>query len=77
MFCCMGSQENFLGWLFGKIIIVILSFISKNKNIDHQVKETCAIMSAQVTNEINHISLLCDSAMSGAPNFFNIYFIVI
>ena len=36
----------------GKIIIIILSFgvgISKNKNIDHGGKETCAIMSIQVT----------------------------
>ena len=35
-----------MGQLVGKIIIVILSFrvsISKNKNIDHRVKETCVI----------------------------------
>ena len=41
------------GWLLGKILIMI-SFrvgISKNKNIDHRVKETCAIMSTQVAYE--------------------------
>ena len=44
IFCCMGSRENFLGWSLGKIIIIIiLSFrvgISKNKIIDHRIKET-------------------------------------
>ena len=48
-----------LGWLVGKVII-ILSFrvcTSKNKNIDLQVKETCAIMSAKVTCETDHFSL--------------------
>ena len=33
------------------ITIIIIRFkvvISKNKNIDHRVKETCAIMSIQV-----------------------------
>ena len=52
-FCCMG-------WLVSKIIIIILSFrisISKNKNINHGVKQTCAIMSAQVTYETDHISV--------------------
>ena len=41
-------------------IIMILSFrvgISKNNSIDHRVKETCAIMSTQVTCETDHISL--------------------
>ena len=33
---------------------------SKNKNFDHRIKETCAIMSTQVTCKTNHISLLCD-----------------
>ena len=37
--------------------------------IDHRVKETYAIMSTEVTYETDHISLLCDSAMSSAPNF--------
>ena len=47
---------------------------SKNKNIDHQVKETCA----QVTYETNHISVLCHSTMSSTLNFcFFMYFIVI
>ena len=42
-------------------IIIILSFwvgTSKNKNIDHRVKETCAIMSTQVTCQTDHIPLL-------------------
>ena len=45
----------------GKIIIIILSFrvgTSKNKNIDHRVKETCAFMSTQVTCETGHFSVL-------------------
>ena len=48
------------GWPVGKIIIIILSFrvgTSKNKKINHGVRETCAIMSTQVMYEINHISL--------------------
>ena len=67
-----------LGWLVGKIIIIILSFrvsTSKNKNIDHWGKETCAFMSIQVTYETDCISLLCDSTMSNAPNFcFYVFF---
>ena len=42
-------------------MLIILSFgvgTSKNKNINHGVKETCAIMSTQLTCEIDHISLL-------------------
>ena len=42
------------------MIIIILSFTfgtSKNKNIDHRVKETCAIISTQVTYETDLISL--------------------
>ena len=49
----------------GKIVMIILSLRvgrSKNKNIDHQGKETCAYKS-------NHISLVCDSTMSRAVNF--------
>ena len=41
-----------MGWLVGKIIIIILSFrvdISENKNFDTRVKGTCAIMATQVT----------------------------
>ena len=52
--------------------MIILSFrvrTSKNKNIDHGVKETCAIMSTQVTYEIDHVSLLHDSTISSALNF--------
>ena len=47
-----------MGQSVGKIIIIILSFrvdTSKNKNIGHGVKETCAIMSTQVTYKISHI----------------------
>ena len=56
----------------GKIIIIILSFRispSKNKNDDHQVKETCGIRSIQVIYETNLISLLRGSTMSNALNF--------
>ena len=35
----------------------------KNKNTDHQVEETCAIMSAQAIYETDHISLLRDFTM--------------
>ena len=37
---------------------------SKNKNTDNGVKETSAIMSTQVTYEIDHIPLLQDSTIS-------------
>ena len=56
----------------GKIMTIILRFrvgASKNKNVDHGVKKTCAIMSTQVTYEINHIPLLSDSIISSALNF--------
>ena len=56
-----GSLTFNSGWSVGKTIIIIVSFMvgtSKNKNIDHQVKETCAIISTQVTYENDHISLL-------------------
>ena len=47
-------------------------------NIDHRVKEKCAIMSIQVTYESDHIFLLRNSTMSNALNFcFLMYFIVI
>ena len=51
--------------------IIILSFrvgTSNNKNIDHRVKETCSIMSTQVTEGTDHISVLCHSTMSTALN---------
>ena len=54
---CEQSRD----WSVDKMITLILSFrvgISKNKNIDHGVKETCAIMATTVTQEIGHISLL-------------------
>ena len=51
---------------------------SKNKNVDHRIKETCAIKAIQVTYETNYISLLCDSTMSNALFFvFFMYFNVI
>ena len=58
-----------LGRSVGKIIIIIINLrvrndTSKNKNIDHGVKETCAIMSKQATYEIDHICLLRDSTIS-------------
>ena len=52
----------------GKIII-IPSFsvgLSENKNIDNGVKETSAIISTQVTYEIDHISLFQDSTKPSA-----------
>ena len=61
-----------LGQLVGKILIAILSFrvgMSKNKNTDHRINGTCAIMSIQVTYKTNHVSLLCDSTLSNALNF--------
>ena len=47
-------ERIILGWLVGKIIIIILIFrvsTSKNKNIDDGVKETCATLSTQVNME--------------------------
>ena len=55
-----------------KRIIIILSFrvsISKNKNIFHWHKETCAILSKQLTYETKHISLLRSSTMSSKLHF--------
>ena len=60
-----------------KIIIIIVSFRVgkfKNKNIDHRVKETCAIMSTQVTYETDHIYILCHSTMSSALLFFYVFY---
>ena len=54
----------------GKIKIIMLSFrvgTSKNKNVDHRVKETYAVMSTQVTCETNHVSTR-DSTVSNALN---------
>ena len=74
IFYCIGSWENFfwVGWSVQKIIIIIiiLSFrVGISKNIDHQVKETCAIVLTQVAYETDHISLLYDSTVSSAANF--------
>ena len=62
-----------LGRSVSKIIIIVSFWVatSKTKNIDHRVKETYAIMSAQVTCETDHISTMFtrDSTMSCALNF--------
>ena len=47
-----------MGWLVGKIIMIILSFrvgTSENKNSDTRVKGTCAIMATQVTFLLHYI----------------------
>ena len=46
-------ERIILGWLVGKIIIILIFRVStsKNKNIDDGVKETCAILSTQVNME--------------------------
>ena len=71
-YCCTDSQESF-GLVSQQNNDHNPKFqgqhISKNKNIDHGVKETCVIISTETTYEENHISLLCDSTTSSAPNF--------
>ena len=58
------------GWSVGKIIIISFRVGTfKNKNIDYGVKNTGAIMLAQVTYKIDHVSLLQDSTISSALNF--------
>ena len=59
------------GWSLGKIIIIISFRVGtfKNKNIDYGVKNTGAIMLAQVTYKIDHVSLLQDSTISSVLNF--------
>ena len=47
---------------------------SKNKNIDHGVQETYAIISTQVTYEIDGISLLQDLATIKCTMFFNDFY---
>ena len=72
-------EDNISGWSVAKLKI-IQSFrvgIFKNENIDHWVKETCAITSTQVTYETDLIFLLCDSTMSSALGFVFMYFFVI
>ena len=80
-FVVQAVERIISGWLVGKIIILILNFrfgLSKSKNIDDGVKETCAIMLRKVTYEVNHISLLWDSTISSALDFlFVMYFSVI
>ena len=69
----MAVGRIILGWSVGQQNNNNLNFqgrhTSKNKNIDHGVKDTCAIMSTQVTYKINHVSLLQDSPISSALNF--------
>ena len=59
------------GWSVGKIIIIISFRVGtfKNKNIDYGVKNTGAIMLAQVTYKIDQVSLLQDSTISSVLNF--------
>ena len=48
----LRAVGRIMGWLVGKIIMIILSFrvdTSENKNSDTRVKGTCAIMATQVT----------------------------
>ena len=49
-----------LGWLVNKIEIILSFWVSKskNKNMDHWVKDICAIVSSKVTCETDQISLL-------------------
>ena len=54
---------------FWKVILSFRIDTSKNKNIDHGVKKTCAIMLTQVIYEIDQVSLLQDSTISSALNF--------
>ena len=68
----MGSQENYFWLVVQQNMNNKVSgsaSTSKKKNADHQVKETCAIMSIKVTYETNHISLLHDSTMLNALDF--------
>ena len=68
---CYTVERIILSPSIGQIII-ILSFrvgTSKNKNIDHGVNETCAIMSTQVIYEIDRVSLLQDSTISSGLIF--------
>ena len=65
-FLLCGESEKYFGSVgrsVGKIIVmIILSFrvgTSKNKSIDHRVKEISAIMSTQVTYETWHIFVFC------------------
>ena len=58
------------GWSVGKIIIISFRVGTfKNKNIDYGVKNTGAIMLAQVTYKIDQVSLLQDSTISSVLNF--------
>ena len=58
------------GWSVGKITIIISFRVGtfKNKNIDYGVENTGAIMLAQVTYKIDHVSLLQDSTISSVLN---------
>ena len=80
MFCCTGSRKNYFRSVGRQNINNhILNFMvgtSKNKNIDHRVKETCVIMSIQVIYET--IFLLRDSTMLNGLIFcFFMYFMII
>ena len=71
----MTVRRIILGQLVGKkkkiiIIIIIITNIafhtSKNKNVDQQGKEDCT----WGTWESDHVTLLCDSTMPSAINFY-------
>ena len=65
-FFVRAVEKIISGLSVGKIIIIIILSLrvgtSKNNNIDHQGKETCAYKN-------DHISLPLDSLMSSALNF--------
>ena len=68
------GESNWICLLYGQseeLFWVGRSVGTKN----HQVKETSATMSTQVTYETNHISSLCDSTKSSATNFrFHVFY---
>ena len=63
----MDSWENYIGSISRQN--KNNSKLSKNKNIDHRVKKTRAIMSTPITYEIDCIFGLCHSKMSDALIF--------
>ena len=67
---CADSRENYVKSVSRQNNNRFQVGTSKNKNIDHRVKKTCAIMSTQVTYETYHIPVLCHSTMSNALIFF-------
>ena len=69
LFVVQAVRKITLGQSVGKIIIIILSFwvgTSKNKNIDHRVKETSVF-------ELKRHLFTCDSKMSSALKIFSVF----